>query len=318
LIPIKNSPVPGEFFVTCGQYVFREIQQISSAKASPSEFQSLSLIIKFMMNDSYTKKLRLSFVLRGPIMREVIRTLQFKPGSKGLDVGCGIGDITSLLAASVMPTGHVTGVDISPDMIAYARETAVKSGLSDQLSFHEEDMRSLSFEDETFDWAWSSDCVGYAPQETLPLFKEMIRVIKPAGTIAILAWSSQQLLPGYPALEARLNATSAGIAPFGKNDNPKNHFLRTFSRFQELGLENARAHTFARVLHAPLSGEERKALLSLIQMRWPGVQEELSRDDWEKYQLLCQPDSSEFVLNLPDYVTFFTYTLFTASLPYKD
>jgi demethylmenaquinone methyltransferase/2-methoxy-6-polyprenyl-1,4-benzoquinol methylase len=270
------------------------------------------------MDDSYEEKIKLSFVLREPIMRDAIRTLHFKSGSQGLDIGCGIGDITSLLAESIVPTGHVTGVDISPQMVAYAREAAEKSGLSNQLSFQKEDMRSLSFEDDSFDWAWSSDCVGYAPQEPLPLIQEMVRVVRPAGKIAILVWSSQQLLPGYPTLEARLNATAAGIAPFGKNDNPKSHFLRTLSRYQELGLENTKANSFVGNFHAPLNDEEREALLSLIQMRWPGVQEELSQDDWEKYQLICQPDSSEFILNLPDYVAFFTYILFTASLPYKD
>ena len=98
-------------------------------------------------------------------------------------------------------------------------------------------MKDLPFDDDTFDWIWSMDCVGYAPVEPLPLIEELVRVTKPGGRIALLAWSSQQLLPGHPGLEAKLNATSAGIAPFSFEKKPEEHFLRALGWFQQLGLE---------------------------------------------------------------------------------
>jgi len=119
--------------------------------------------------DAYTKKLDQTFILREPAIRSAIRTLQFVPNSHGLDIGCGIGNITGLLAESIAPRGRVTGVDISPDMVAYARDAAEKAGFTKQLSFHLGDMKELPFDDDTFDWAWSVDCVGYAPIEPLPL-----------------------------------------------------------------------------------------------------------------------------------------------------
>ncbi len=70
-----------------------------------------------------------------------------------------------------------------------------KAGLSERISFREGDVNKLPFADETFDWAWSMDCVGYAPIEPLPLVKELARVVKPGGSVAILAWSSEKLLP---------------------------------------------------------------------------------------------------------------------------
>jgi hypothetical protein len=39
-------------------------------------------------------------------------------------------------------------------------------------------------------------------------------VVRLGGSVAILFWSSQMLLPGHPVLEARLNATRVGIAPY--------------------------------------------------------------------------------------------------------
>jgi demethylmenaquinone methyltransferase/2-methoxy-6-polyprenyl-1,4-benzoquinol methylase len=142
------------------------------------------------------------------------------------------------------------------------------------------------------------------------LLKELARVVKPGGTVAILAWSSQQLLPGYPFLEARLNATASGIAPFIEGKRPGLHFLRALGWFHEVGLEEPTAQTFVSQVCTPLSAEIRSALLSLLEMRWEGAQSEVSEEDWTEFQRLCQPDSPDFILGLPDYYGFFTYSLF--------
>jgi len=248
-------------------------------------------------------------------MRAAIRSLRLSPGSEGLDIGCGIGNITALLAESVAPGGHVTGVDISSEMLDHASESARKAGLANQLSFREGDMNNLPFDDNCFDWAWSVDCVGYAPVEPLPLIKEVIRVVKPKGKIAIIAWSSQQLLPGYPTLEARLNATSAGIAPFTAGKRPQKHFLRALGWLHQLGLEKTQARTFIGDVHAPLSDKVRAAMLSLIRMRWPSVQSELTPGDWALFQRISQPESPDFILDHPDYYAFFSYSMFFGEIP---
>jgi demethylmenaquinone methyltransferase/2-methoxy-6-polyprenyl-1,4-benzoquinol methylase len=51
-------------------------------------------------------------------------------------------------------------------------------------------------------------------------------VVKTGGTVAILAWSSEKLLPGFLTLEAHLDTTTAGIAPFIKGKSPETHFTR--------------------------------------------------------------------------------------------
>jgi demethylmenaquinone methyltransferase/2-methoxy-6-polyprenyl-1,4-benzoquinol methylase len=85
--------------------------------------------------EAYTKKLDQSFVMREPAIRSAIRRLQFAPNSHGLDIGCGIGNITGILAEYIAPRGRVTGVDISPGMVAYARDAAEKAGLTKQYLF---------------------------------------------------------------------------------------------------------------------------------------------------------------------------------------
>ena len=247
---------------------------------------------------------------REPAFRAVIETLQLPAGSRGLDAGCGTGLQCLMLAEAVGSTGHVTGLDISSEFIKCGRENVKEVGLSERISFQEGDVTDLPFDNDTFDWIWSADCVGYGPWEALPVLKELARVVKPGGIVAITAWSSENLLPGYPRLEARLRATSAGIAPFVHGKKPEKHFLCALNWFRELGLMEPRAKVFADSYSAPLSDDIRKALVSLFEMRWPDVELELSSDDQAEFRRLCLPDSPDFILNLPDYYMHFSYTVF--------
>jgi ubiquinone/menaquinone biosynthesis C-methylase UbiE len=248
--------------------------------------------------------------LREPVFRAMIDTLQLPAGSSGLDAGCGIGLQCLLLADAVGFNGHVTGLDLSPDVLNRGRKIVNEAELSDRISFQEGDVANLPFDKNTFDWTWSVDCVGYGPWEPLPLLKELARVVKPGGTVALSSWSSENLLPGHPRLEARLRATSAGLAPFVHGKKPEKHFFRALSWFHELGLKEPRAKVIGHSCHAPLRDEIRYALISLFEMRWPDVELELSSDDQKEFRRLCLPDSMDFILNLPDYYAHFTYTVF--------
>jgi len=265
--------------------------------------------------DCFVQMAYVSNPLREPVLCSVIQALQFPLGSRGLDAGCGIGLQTLLLAEAMGPVGHITGLDLSPEFLDHAEEMVKNAGLSERISFREGDVNKLPFDDDTFDWAWSVDCVGYAPVEPLPLLKELARVVKPGGSVAILAWSSEKLLPGYPLLEARLNATSSGIRPFVKGKKPELHFLRALGWLRNAGLEERTVRTFAGDVYAPLTDDLRSALIALFQMRWPDVASELTEEDWAAYQRLCLRESSDFILEHPDYYAFFTYSMFHGQVP---
>ncbi len=255
------------------------------------------------------QRLEESNPLREPTLRAAVQALRLTPGSRGLDIGCGIGLQELLLAEAVGPAGHVTGLDISPEFLSYAREIADKCGLAGCVSFRQGDMNHLPFDDNTFDWVWSADCVGYPAGELLPL-QEIKRVVKPGGAVAILAWSSQQLLPGYPMLEARLNATCSAYAPYLMDKKPASYFTRALGWFRAAGLVECAAQTFVGEVQAPLDGGMRRALVLLFEMLWGERQPEVSSEDWREYRRLCQPESPECILNLPDYYAFFTYSMF--------
>lgn len=265
--------------------------------------------------DAYIQRLVEANPLREPVLRSAIQALRLPTGSQGLDIGCGPGFQELLLAEAVGSEGHVTGLDITPEFLAYAEALAARAGLSEQITFRQGDMNCLPFEVDSFDWAWSADCVGYPAGELIPILKEMIRMVRPGGSIILLAWSSQQLLPGYPLLEARLNATCSAYLPFLKGKRPEQNFLQAARWFQEVGLEDIQAQTFVRTMQAPLGRAERAALLSLFDMLWGQPQPEVSPEDWNEYQRLCTPASSEMILDIPGYYAFFTYSMFRGKLP---
>lgn len=263
-----------------------------------------------MAAESYIQSLLASDPLRRPVLAEMVRALRLPKGSRGLDAGCGIGLQCLLLAGEVGPAGHVTGLDISADMLDYGRDLVKKTNLSERISFKEGDITGLPFSNGTFDWAWSVDCAGLVPPEPLSSLSELVRVVKPGGIVAIAVWSSEKLLPGYPGLEALMGSTSAGVAPFVQGMKPERHFLRALGWFNELGLSEVKAGVFADSVCAPLNDEIKKALAELFKERWPNVATELAPDDLAEFQRLCLPDSPDFIINLPDYYAFFTITMF--------
>ena len=267
--------------------------------------------------DAYAHMLSCADLLREPAIRSAIQALKLPSGSRGLDVGCGIGHHTLWLAEAVAPAGHVTGLDLSPELLAHAKEQVKKSRLSEQISFQEGDVNKLPFDDDTFDWIWSADTIWIGPKEKgcpaedpLPLVKELARVVKPGGSVAILFWSSQKLLPGYPLLEARLNTTSPAIAPFTNGMKPEFHFLCTRGWLRDACLEDLAGYTFVTDVQAPLSDDIRSALTATIQMFWAEAQSEVTREEWAEFERICQPESPDFILNRPDYYAFLTYSLF--------
>jgi SAM-dependent methyltransferase len=206
--------------------------------------------------------------------------------------------------------GGVVGVDLSPALVAEARVRGRAAGLSERLSFEVADVRDLPHDAGEFDWAWSANCVGYGVPDPVAAAGELARVVQPGGLVALLVWSFQTLLPGHPRLEARLNATGPGLAPYRMGQPPKRHHLFGLGLLRQVGLLEARARTFVGEAHAPLAGPVRAALAALVAMRWPGAEEELSEEDAAEFQRLCGPGSAEFIVDDPDYDACFTETLF--------
>lgn len=269
-------------------------------------------------SENYMRSLLLSQPLRQTIMKDIIQSMQLPAASYGLDLGCGIGLNTTILAEALGSDGKIMGLDSNDNLLHKARSLLSKSDVNERISFETGDARSLPFPDQSFDWACSIDCVGAIDSDPVLLLKELRRVVKPGGRVFLIIWSSQLLLPGFPLLEARLNATSAGIAPFAADMAPKRHIMRAAGWFKRAGFTDNRAQTFVSDICPPLSNEIIAAMIDLFTMRWGGIKKEVAPELWHDYQRLCNPDSPDFILNIPEYYAFFTYSVFSGHINKKE
>ncbi len=79
----------------------------------------------------------------------IVRKLDIQPGDRVLDLGCGPGLWTQLLADAVGPAGSVVGVDFDPDLLAHARSISEQSHPNNDIRFLQMDMADISELDET-------------------------------------------------------------------------------------------------------------------------------------------------------------------------
>ncbi|MEH7415162.1 demethylmenaquinone methyltransferase [Neobacillus drentensis] len=129
--------------------------------------------------------------------KDTMRRMNVQPGSKALDVCCGTADWTIALAEAVGPTGKVTGLDFSQNMLNVGIEKVKELGL-EQVSLIHGNAMELPFPENSFDYVTIGFGLRNVP-DYLQVLKEMKRVLKPGG-IAVCLETSQPTLIGYKQL----------------------------------------------------------------------------------------------------------------------
>jgi demethylmenaquinone methyltransferase/2-methoxy-6-polyprenyl-1,4-benzoquinol methylase len=115
--------------------------------------------------------------------RALVRRLPRRRAARVLDLACGTGDLTMLLARRYRD-GEVSGVDLSPAMLARARRRRGAEGLRFRLG----DLGRLPFPSGHFDVVTGGYALRNAPSLSVAL-QEVQRVLKPGGTAAFLDFS---------------------------------------------------------------------------------------------------------------------------------
>jgi SAM-dependent methyltransferase len=134
----------------------------------------------------------------------VARSLGITRGMKVLDLGCGDGT-TALPEARL--GGDVLGVDIARNLVEAGNRRAASEGLTN-CRFQEGDATNLQdLKDHTFDLVVSIFGAMFAPKP-FDVAKEMVRVTKPGGRIAMGNW-----IPGDPTLVAQILKISSSYSP---------------------------------------------------------------------------------------------------------
>src|SRR5215216_4260102 len=121
-------------------------------------------------------------------------------GESVLDVACGTGVLTRPVAEAVGPNGRVVGLDLSPEMLVVARKIALDSSSAAPIEWREADVSAIPFENQTFDIVFCNFGLMFFPDRVAAL-KEMRRVLKPDGRLALAVWGSIAKCSGQMAMK---------------------------------------------------------------------------------------------------------------------
>jgi len=113
---------------------------------------------------------------------EFLRWLAASAAGRWLDVGCGTGALAQTILSSASPL-EVVGVDPSPGHVAYVEQHTADV----RARFEIGDAQALNFPDQSFDYVVSGLVLNFIPDPTRGL-REMRRVVRPDGTVAVYVW----------------------------------------------------------------------------------------------------------------------------------
>jgi SAM-dependent methyltransferase len=181
------------------------------------------------------------FTQWGPIM---VEAAQLTTGQSVLDVACGTGVLTRAAYEKVGPGGSVTGLDPGAGMLAVARERCPS------VHWREGGAESMPFGEASFDAVVCQFGLMFMDQPRA--LREMLRVLKPGGRLAVAVWDSIENLPAFAAEVALLDrvagsaAADALRAPFTLGDRK-----RLLGTFEEAGAGGATIRTQQGVARFP-------------------------------------------------------------------
>ena len=269
--------------------------------------------------EPYTKSLERMNRFQGPEARAAIADLALPAGSRGLDVGCGVGLFALWLARAVGPRGKVVGIEPSAERVAAAQELVGRRLPASRLEISQGDGTAIKADDGAFDWLWCGDVLHHI-QDTAAALKEFARVVRPGGRIIVKESQvpSAMFLPGHPELERRLQRAEM---EWSRHEAGERSFQErrqlTLSSLREAGLGGLGLQSYVVKRAAPLSEAARAYIQYVVfERNWgPRLRDLLDAEDWRRRSALCEAGSPEHVLASPAYYCLYPFTVFTARVP---
>lgn len=146
------------------------------------------------------------------MMREYLDAMKIDSCRSVLDLGCGTGVAARSIARRKGFTGHITGLDISPYLVAAAKRLSEQEGVGHAVEFRAGDSHGLGLPDGSFDAVIAHTLVSHV-DDPRAVLREMARVVKPGGKIAVfdgdyasITFGSDDVVKGKADDELIINA----------------------------------------------------------------------------------------------------------------
>lgn len=230
-------------------------------------------------------------------LQGIVNELPLRTDMRVLDVPCGDGFYTRLLARRLRPAGFVTGADINGAYFSGDREKAPGA----TIEFVAAALDRLPFPDDTFDVVWCAQSLYSLPDPVIAI-RHMARVLRPGGLVAVLENDTlhQVLLPWPVSLELPLRA--AELRSFQELSRHSSKYYvgrRLPAILAAAGLEPLWMTTHAFDRQAPLCEEERSLLQGYLEQVAERVTPHLDAALLEDLRALVDPKSPRHLLEQP-------------------
>ncbi|HYT90519.1 MAG TPA: methyltransferase domain-containing protein [Gemmataceae bacterium] len=234
-------------------------------------------------------------------LASAIAQLPLRQGDRVLDVPCGDGFYSALLAQRVGPQGTVVAADHSSDYLEWAKRLTQPASRT-HVELAAADAYHLPFADDSFDLVWCAQSL--ISLDAVPALRELHRLVRPGGTVALLETDDgyHVLLPWPVGLELALQRGLYRACRQRYGNGVKLYPGRRLRRLLgRAGLEPVRSTTYAVSRHAPLGSEDRAFFVDffryLRELAWPDLRPAARR----RFETLTDPGSRHCLLNRPDF-----------------
>lgn len=217
----------------------------------------------------------------------LVRYARIRSGQRVLDLACGTG-VVAVTAARRGAT--VTGLDLTPELLDVARDNAQLAAV--EIDWREGDVESLPFDSDSYDVVVSQFGHMFAPRPDVAV-DEMLRVLRPGGTLAFSTWPPELFIGRLFALtSAYMPPPPPGVTPPPLWGEPNIVRERLSTRVRDLRFDRAEMLVPALSPRHQREGFERSAgpVIKLVEM--------LSASDPEKlatYRRDCEALIAEYL-----------------------
>ena len=170
-------------------------------------------------------------------------TAHLRPGEVVVDLGSGGGLDVFLASKQVGPQGRAIGIDMTPSMIERARSNALSGGYTN-VEFHLSTIDRIPLPDASVDCVISNCVLNLAPDKPA-VFREIVRVLKPGGRLAVSDIALKSELP--PAVASSLAAYVGCIGGAILIDTYRAELLNAGFAFVEIVDSGADLNAYAKV-----------------------------------------------------------------------